>query len=329
MSSPLSAHSTNSGLDFDSVDALEKSESVAILMCSFNGERFLSEQLASIEQQDHVRWRLYVSDDGSTDSTLSILDAFQARLGSEKVTVFSGPRTGFASNFMSVTCKKEINADFFAWSDQDDVWACDKLTAALTWLRQVPADVPALYAARTTLVNEDGVTIGVTPRYSRAFGFSNALVQNIAAGNTMVFNRAACEILRSTAHLNIVAHDWWAYLLVTGAGGVFHFDEAPHLFYRQHEANSIGASRGFGSTVIRIRKLFQGRLRRWIDQNIENLESVEFLLAPQNREVLQRFKIARKRNLPGRLFGIWRSGIYRQTLMGNLGLLIAVISRGV
>jgi glycosyltransferase involved in cell wall biosynthesis len=299
------------------------------MMCSFNGERFLPEQLASIEQQDHAHWCLFVSDDGSTDSTLPILNAFQARLGDEKVRLLSGPRTGFASNFMSLTCREEISADFYAWSDQDDIWAADKLSAALTWLRQVPADVPALYATRTTLVDENGVTVGTTPPYSRTFGFPNALVQNIAAGNTMVFNRAARELLRSKALLNIVAHDWWAYLLVTGAGGLFYYDKVPHLLYRQHETNSIGASTGFKATIIRIRKLFEGRLSRWIDQNISNLEAVEFLLATENRKMLQRFKIARSRNLPGRLFGIWRSGVYRQTLIGNLGLLVAVIFKRV
>ncbi|WP_217436909.1 MULTISPECIES: glycosyltransferase family 2 protein [Pseudomonas] len=329
VSSPLSADSANSRLDLDTVEVLERGKTVAILMCSFNGERFLPEQLASIEQQDHAQWRLFVSDDGSTDSTLNIVGAFQERLGHEKVTLLSGPRSGFANNFMSLTCREEINADFYAWSDQDDIWAGDKLTAALMWLGQVPVDVPALYATRTTLIDEEGVTVGTTPLYSRAFGFSNALVQNIAAGNTMVFNRAAREVLRSSANLNVVAHDWWAYLLVTGAGGAFYFDEVPHLFYRQHEANSIGASVGLKSTIVRIQKLFQGRLSRWIDQNINNLEAVEFLLAEQNREVLQQFKVARKRSLLGRLFGIWRCGVYRQTLMGNLGLLVAVIFKGV
>lgn len=329
MASPQSADSANSNLDFEAVEVPEAGESVAILMCSYNGERFLPEQLASIERQDHARWRLFVSDDGSTDSTLSILQDFQDHMGSERVTLLSGPRTGFASNFMSVTCREDISANFFAWSDQDDIWGADKLSAALTWLREIPADVPALYSARTTLVDEDGVVVGITPLYSRAFGFSNALVQNIAAGNTMVFNRAARELLRSNAHLNIVAHDWWAYLLVTAAGGAFYFDEVPHLFYRQHEANSIGANTGFKSTVVRIQKLMQGRLSRWIDQNISNLEAVEFLIAEQNRDVLQQFKFARSRNLPGRLLGIWRSGVYRQTLIGNVGLLVAVIFKGV
>ena len=329
MASPQSADSSSANLDFEAVEVPEVGESVAILMCSYNGERFLSEQLASIERQDHTNWRLFVSDDGSTDATLSLLKDFQARMGGEKVTLLSGPQAGFASNFMSLTCRDDISADFFAWSDQDDIWGTDKLSAALTWLHEVPADVPALYASRTTLVNEEGVMVGITPLYSRAFGFPNALVQNIAAGNTMVFNRAARELLRSNAHLSIVAHDWWAYLLVTAAGGTFYFDEFPHLFYRQHEANSIGANTGLKSTIVRIQKLFQGRLGRWIDQNISNLEAVEFLLTEQNREVLQRFKIARTRKLPGRLFGIWRSGVYRQTLMGNVGLLVAVIFKGV
>ncbi|MCU7248708.1 glycosyltransferase family 2 protein [Pseudomonas koreensis] len=329
MSSPLPADSAHSNLDPDPAERPETGESVAILMCSYNGERFLSEQLASIEQQNHTQWRLFVSDDGSTDSTLSILRTFQTRLGGRKVTLVSGPQAGFASNFMSVTCLESIDADFYAWSDQDDVWSADKLSAALAWLRQIPKDVPALYASRTILVDEAGVTVGLTPRFCRSFSFCNALVQNVAAGNTMVFNRAARELLRANPRLSIVAHDWWAYLLVTGAGGAFFFDETPHLFYRQHEANSIGANTGLKSALIRIRKLFQGRLSRWIDQNVSNLDSVDYLLAEPSLEVLRRFKAARNRSLPGRLLGMWRAGVYRQTLMGNLGLVVAVIFKGV
>jgi glycosyltransferase involved in cell wall biosynthesis len=329
VSSPLSADSANSGLSVDTVEVPELDESVAILLCSYNGERFLSEQLSSIEQQQHAQWRLFVSDDGSSDSTLEILKSFQARMGEQKVTLLSGPGTGFADNFMSVTCLENINADFYAWSDQDDVWAADKLSVALTWLRQVPVGVPALYASRTTVVNESGVDVGMTPGYCRDFSFPNALIQNVAAGNTMVFNRAAHELLKAGPARGIVAHDWWAYMLVTGAGGQFHFDQVPHLFYRQHETNSIGANVGFMAALTRIRKMFQGRLRRWIDQNIDHLEVVEHLLTEQNRKVLSQFKSARSRGLAGRITGIWRSGIYRQTLLGNLGLAVATIFKGI
>ncbi|WP_426234011.1 glycosyltransferase family 2 protein [Pseudomonas sp. TWP3-2] len=328
MSSPLSADSANFRLT-DAVEAAERDASVAILMCSFNGERFLSEQLASIERQDHTRWQLFVSDDGSTDSTVDILSSFQARVGGERVTLLAGPRSGFANNFMSVTCLESISADFYAWSDQDDIWAADKLSAALSWLRQVPTDIPALYASRTTVVDEGGVDVGMTPGYRGIFSFSNALVQNVAAGNTMVFNRAARELLRAGPTLGVVAHDWWAYLLVTGVGGQFYFDQEPHLFYRQHQANSIGANAGFKAALTRIRKLFQGRLRHWIDRNISDLETVERLLAEENREVLRRFAQARNRGVAGRVAGIWRSGVYRQTLLGNLGLAVAIIFKGI
>ncbi|MEB0224707.1 glycosyltransferase family 2 protein [Pseudomonas sp. 5S1] len=326
----LSAESANASLNPDSVERSDVGGRVAILMCTYNGERFLSEQLASIQQQDYSNWVLYVSDDGSTDSTLEITKAFQARLGLEKVKLLSGPGCGFASNFMSLTCHQDASADFYAWSDQDDIWAADKLKAALTWLNKMPKDIPALYSSRTTLVDEAGNHTGLTSRFSGAFGFSNALVENVAAGNTMVFNHAARELLQSAGQQdNIVAHDWWAYMLVTGAGGRFFYDTTPHIFYRQHPLNSIGAAIGLKAALVRIHKLFQGRLSRWIDQNIANLDAIDYLLTETNREVLQRFKSARARNLPGRVIGIWRSGIYRQTFMGNVGLLVAAIFKGV
>nr|WP_265040166.1 glycosyltransferase family 2 protein [Pseudomonas sp. B21-053] len=327
---PLSTESASAGLNPDSVERPGLRGRVAILMCTYNGGRFLTEQLESIQQQDYSDWDLYISDDGSTDSTLEIIKAFQARSGKERVVLLSGPGRGFARNFMSLTCDQDVNADFYAWSDQDDIWAADKLSAALAWLNQIPKNTPALYSSRTTLVDESGNHTGLTSRYSGSFGFSNALVENVAAGNTMVFNRAARELLKSASqHGNVVAHDWWAYLLVTGVGGSFYYDTTPHIFYRQHAMNSIGAAIGLKSALVRIHKLFQGRLSRWIDQNIAGLDAIEHRLTETNREVLQRFKSARARNLPGRVIGIWRSGIYRQTFMGNVGLLVAAIFKGV
>lgn len=326
---PISAEAANASLtETAKISGLEGR--VAILMCTYNGARFLAEQLESILQQDYSDWVLYVSDDGSTDSTLEIIKSFQTRHGQEKVKYLSGPGRGFASNFMSLTAHPDADADFYAWSDQDDIWASDKLSAALAWQNKIPKDVPALYSSRTTLIDESGLRTGLTPQFSGSFGFSNALVENVAAGNTMVFNRAARTLLQSASqHHNIVAHDWWAYLLVTGVGGSFFYDATPHIFYRQHSFNSIGAAVGVKAALVRIQKLFQGRLSHWIDQNIALLDTIEPLLTETNQLVLKRFKSARASSLPGRVIGTWQSGVRRQTFMGNVGLLVATIFKRV
>ena len=145
---------------------------------------------------------------------------------------------GFWQNFVSLVRSDDVDGDLFAYSDQDDVWFPEKLAKAVSWFEARPTDQPALYFTRTELIEEGGAPIGFSPLFVRAPTFQNALVQNIGGGNTMVFNRAARLALRATpADVALVAHDWWTYQVVTGIGGLAHYDPWPSLKYRQHGRN--------------------------------------------------------------------------------------------
>ncbi|MGY2137194.1 glycosyltransferase family 2 protein [Pseudomonas reactans] len=299
---------------------------VAVLLCTYNGEPFLAEQLDSFERQTHPNWTLVVSDDGSQDATLSLLKNYGKNWGGERLKVVRGPNRGFAANFLSLTCRDDIEADFFAWSDQDDIWTDDKLEVALAWLQTVPKDVPALYCGRTQLISEVGAHLGFSPRFCLPPGFPNALVQSIAGGNTMVFNQAARNLLREAgADLSIPAHDWWAYQLISGVGGIIHYDPEPKMLYRQHSENLIGSNSGWSARLVRLRMVFQGRFYEWNEQNIRALESMEHRLCDEHLATLARFKTARGQTLFRRVLGIRLAGLYRQTFMGNLGLTLATL----
>lgn len=90
---------------------------VAILMGTMNGARFLSEQLDSLELQTHKNWILIASDDGSTDDTLIILKAYQAKWPDGKLMIKEGPKSGFCANFQSIACDPGIKADYYAFCD--------------------------------------------------------------------------------------------------------------------------------------------------------------------------------------------------------------------
>ena len=107
---------------------------VAILMGCYNGAEYLSEQLDSLESQTHTNWRLYASVDGSTDGTLEILQAYQAKWGVDKLIIRQGSRQGFCKNFLSLACDPSIKADYYAFCDQDDVWLPEKIKAAVSYL---------------------------------------------------------------------------------------------------------------------------------------------------------------------------------------------------
>lgn len=140
------------------------------------------------------------SDDGSQDSTLDILNRFG--LETNRIRIFQGPENGFCQNFLSLICNDPIEADYYALSDQDDIWHEDKLARAVATLSNISREIPALYCSRTKLVDERNLEMGLSPLFRRTTGFRNALVQNIAGGNTMVFNHAARKLIRK-AGLNI------------------------------------------------------------------------------------------------------------------------------
>jgi glycosyltransferase involved in cell wall biosynthesis len=301
---------------------------VAIMLCTMNGQRFLSDQLESIRDQSVVDWQLWVSDDGSRDKTIAILEQFRTLCGRDRVTICLGPYRGFAANFLSLTCNTEIQADYYAYADQDDVWEEDKLARALSWLGTVPANLPALYCSRTRLVDEYGRDIGLSPLFSKAPSFANALMQNIGGGNTMVFNRAARSLLLEAGwDLDIVTHDWWVYMLVSGCGGKVMYDPESTVRYRQHGANIVGSNVNWPARILRVRMLLDGRFRDWSIRNLRALQGVRHLLTPENRWRLDVWAKCRQKRLFSRLVNVYRSGIYRQTLAGNLGLLVAAVFR--
>ncbi|KNY11459.1 hypothetical protein AKG08_07235 [Achromobacter piechaudii] len=303
------------------------SQHVAILLCTYQGEKYLAAQLDSFAAQTFPSWKLWVSDDGSTDATLDKLKAFAERHTPGQVTLQAGPRKGFVKNFMSLICEPTLHADYYALSDQDDIWHPDKLERALKWLRDVPQGQPALYCTRTELIDEVGQPIGFSPLFTRPPAFANALMQNVAGGNTMVMNNAARDLLlEAGADIDVVAHDWWIYIVVSACGGRIHYDSEPSLRYRQHGGNLIGANAGLSARLLRIKMLFEGHLKMWTNQHIQALSPLLPKLTPANLVIYNRFISARQRSLLPRVVGIKRSGVYRQTLLGNLGLLAAALT---
>ena len=300
---------------------------VAILLCTYNGARFLPLQLTSYEAQDFVDWRLYVSDDGSQDATLELLAAFQNKHGSSRVQIRQGPRRGFVANFLSLICDPAITADYYALSDQDDVWDAHKLSRARELLTTAPADRPVVYCSRTRLIDEQGVELGLSTHYRKPPHFRNALAQSLAGGNTMVLNEEMRQLLmRAGADVLVAAHDWWVYMVITAVGGTILYDSVPTVSYRMHGRNVIGSNESAVAKMLRARMLWQGRYKSWAEMNVAALERIENLMTDQNRKTFDLFRRARKQSLIPRVYGLMRSGIYRQSLLGDLGLLAAAVT---
>ncbi|MDF0606832.1 glycosyltransferase family 2 protein [Neisseriaceae bacterium TC5R-5] len=305
---------------------LQNSAKVAILLCTYNGQSYLAEQLDSFAAQTYSNWEVWASDDGSQDGTAAILAAYQSQWKAGCLSVHSGPSKGYVPNFLSLTCKASIEADYYAYSDQDDIWETDKLERAVNWLQTVPKDIPALYCSRTRLVDVDNKPIGYSPLFAKPPSFANALIQSIAGGNTMVFNNAARKLLQKAGeNISVVAHDWWAYIVITGCDGQVFYDPYPSLRYRQHDNNLVGMNSTWGARCKRLYKLHQGHFRSWNSDNIAALRILQDNLTPQNREAFEQFAKSRHLGLVQRLIGFKVSGVYRQTVLGNLGLIAAAL----
>ena len=300
-------------------------------MATYNGEKFLKEQLNSFNRQTYQDWELWVSDDGSTDKTLDILRTFSRESG-HPVVVLNGPKSGFVANFLSLSYNCNSGSKFFAFSDQDDIWNNDKLESAVQFLESVPANVPAMYCSRTEIV--DQFALPTTPAtYSPLMklspSFSNALVQSIAGGNTMVINRAAKKLLEDFGGvIEVPSHDWWLYLIITGVGGKVFYDSRPSLLYRQHGKNVVGSNRSFIGLFSRFLKFLDGQFQAFNDKNVYYLCKNITKLTPENQSRLLLFKKAKEEKGFTGLISLLKSGAKRNGSLFNLALKIgAVIGR--
>jgi glycosyltransferase involved in cell wall biosynthesis len=297
---------------------------VAILLCTYNGAQFLAEQLDSLESQTHQNWVVFASDDGSTDQTLEILQKYQAKWPSGKLTIRSGPHKGFCQNFLSLACDPEIKADYYAFCDQDDVWLPPKLSIALENIADnQEGQTPYLYSGRTIYVDGQLKPCGISPLFVFPKTFRNALVQSIAGGNTMVFNQSAKSLIEQAGPMEVVSHDWWLYLLITGVEGVVFYDPVPQVLYRQHEYALVGGNNSFSARMERIWMLLQGRFQNWNTQNINALKQVNHLLVKNHQDILILFDLLRGAGIKDRIRLMEVCGLYRQTRRGTLSLLLA------
>lgn len=302
---------------------------VGILMGTHNGARFLLDQLDSLQAQSHQNWFLIASDDGSSDDTVKILKAYQAKWPTGKLIIKEGPKEGFCVNFLSMACDPTIRANYYAFCDQDDVWLPTKLEIAISNItaHQVHGDVtlPFLYCGRTTYVSEKLKPIGISPLFVFPAKFRNALVQSIAGGNTMIFNQEAKSALEKVGVVNVPSHDWWLYLLVSGIGGEVYYDKVPLILYRQHDDSIVGENRSFSSKCYRAITLLRGRFRNWNTKNIEALCMVNGMLTEDNQEILRLFKLLRSARLMDRFRLMEVCGLYRQTWRGTMTLFLAAL----
>lgn len=222
--------------------------SIAILMATYNGERFVSQQLDSILSQTSSQWHLYLHDDGSTDNTPSILRTYAEKYP-RQLTLFSySPQGGAFRNFMSML--ERVDAPYYMFCDQDDVWHTDKIersVCAMSQAENLHAERrPVIIHTDLRVVDEEGRTLadsfwkeaGMHPDMFHNFA---QRITNVVTGCTMLFNQTAKEAALSRTPEGFPLHDEWVTICTCAEGGtvVPLFEQL--IDYRQHTANTLGA----------------------------------------------------------------------------------------
>lgn len=213
---------------------------VIVLMSTFNGERFIEEQVRSILDQLPADGLLMVRDDGSIDGTVARIQAF----GDARIQISTGQNIGFAQSFLTLLSQTPPTTEMVMFSDQDDVWLPEKIERA--WQHLQPQEHrPALYCSAQMLVDESLVALHATPPWPHPPSFANALAENIVTGCTAAINQSALQLLQQAGvPEGVQFHDWWLYLVVSAFGTIV-VDNQPTLLYRQHGTNQIGHGAGW------------------------------------------------------------------------------------
>ncbi len=289
-------------------------------MSTYNGEKYIREQLDSILEQDCERLgvaavRLLVRDDGSKDGTQKILEEYAMR-DPKHIRWYQGQNVGVIKSFLELVCKAG-ESDYYAFSDQDDYWMPEKLTRAIEKIESRPQDLPVLYCCRPKLVDAQLQPLETEiKRPPMRPSFRNAMIENIATGCTEVWNVPLQKLLLRGVPSFTVMHDWWVYLTAACFGEIC-YDEKPFIGYRQHGGNVLGEN------TSRVKEL-KMRLKRYRG-NRGNLSTqlTEFLRIfkeadPQNENIrLAEEFLAVKHSFWKRVRFFHRAGIYRQRKMDD------------
>ncbi|PTQ68454.1 glycosyltransferase family 2 protein [Pseudomonas sp. GV071] len=297
---------------------------VNVLLSTYNGERYVAEQIESLLSQVYVHVLLHIRDDGSQDGTLAILREFESK--HENINVVAGNNLGYVASFFELLNGADRTCEYFSFCDQDDVWLPRKLITAIEQIAARDTAVPVMYFSRTEYVNEQLQHLGYSAELNRSrIGYENALVQNVATGCTIVINRVARERVIAKLPAFCLVHDWWVYLVVSAFGEVI-YDPQVYIKYRQHAGNAIGAA----DTVLGV---YARRIKRFLaatKNSAASLQLAEFYrLYETELDVQRKLKLAQlcsaNKSLLLRVRLIFTGGYHRNSRVDDFLLRVILL----
>lgn len=295
---------------------------ICVLLSTYNGEKYLEEQLESLRRQEGVELKILVRDDGSKDRTHEILNKWQDK---GLLTWYTGENKGPAQSFMDLLYNAP-EADYYAFCDQDDVWLPDKLKVAAEKLEEISNvnSIPTMYFSTTMLVDAQLNEIGIN-KINYNFSFGEALLRNPATGCTMVINRVLQKYLINRKPDFVSMHDSWAYRVCLALNGQIVYDPTSHILYRQHGNNVVGGKKSFWRTIKRRFNSFKNGIKG------ERLKTAASILNCYRNELSQHKidiltnLINYKSSFKSKIRLIFTPDIKTTSLDGRLAFIIAIL----
>jgi rhamnosyltransferase len=208
---------------------------VQVLLSSYNGEKYIKEQIETILKQEDVEISILIRDDGSIDDTVEILDKLATE--NKNISYYVGENLGPAKSFMNLV-NNAGDFDYYAFADQDDIWKPRKIISAINKLQE-NEEIPSLYMSALEIADEKLNTIR-TKKIEGKFTFEGEMIKNFATGCTQVYNRKLYDAIKSYNPEYIIMHDSWITRVCYAIGGNVIVDNEAYIKYRQHSNNVVG-----------------------------------------------------------------------------------------
>jgi len=231
---------------------MPKNPHVLILMATYNGEQFISDQIESILNQTYKNWKLVIHDDGSTDNTLDIINKYVEKYKDKIILIDDGIKCGGAKeNFSHLIkiAKNSFDFDYIMFADQDDVWLPEKIKISLDVIvdleKRYKKEIPILVHTDLVVVDKYlNVVCESFWKYQKINPIKNSLnhllLENTVTGSTMIINKRLLALIEYIPKEALI-HDWWIALVCAITNGIIYPLKQQTVLYRQHENNDLGA----------------------------------------------------------------------------------------
>lgn len=298
---------------------------VSILLSTYNGEKYLKNQLDSLLLQTYKNIEIIVRDDGSRDDTLEILKSY------DTILLETNQNLGAIGSFSELLnyAVEYSDANYFMFCDQDDVWNHDKVEKTLKKIKDMEkkfGNIPLLVHTDLEVVDEELTTINSSFMNFQNIDalknrFSNLLLQNTITGCTTMINRKLANKSLPISS-NVIMHDWWIGLVASRFGKIGYIDEVT-IKYRQHGKNTVGA-KGFDILFI-VKSIFKKiSLENNISQSKAFLEKFKEELDENAIKMLEKFTTLNQKNWFEKRIVLLKYKLLKQGFIRNLGLFLKI-----